>query len=140
MTQKYPACEHGAETLFLVIKQMLLLLAATVAGYTIWCMGHKVAAATTWVAGAADYLASWITWMMSVTAVVKIVDYLGPMLHTVEPLVALATPALTLMPMQGAMPIIKSLPGGQVVTATISVCMAVVTLCSRSTAHISAIP
>ena len=101
-------------------------------------MVQRIAVVTTWVVGIAEYIASGISWVMSFTMVAKIAEYIGPMLYTVKPFIALAAPALT--PMQGAGPIITSMPGGQVVTATISVFMAVVSVCFKGNTNDAVLP
>ena len=104
----------------------------------VWRMVQRIAVVTTWVVGIAEYSASGISWVMSFTMVAKIAEYIGPMLYAFKPFIALAAPALT--PMQGAVPFIKSMPGGQVVTATISVCMAAVSFCFKGSTHAAVLP
>ena len=101
-------------------------------------MVQRIGVVTTWVVGIAEYSASGISWVMSFTMVAKIAEYIGPMLYTIRPIIALAAPALA--PMQGAVPIITSMPGGKVVTATISVFMAAVSVCFKSNTNAAVLP
>ena len=52
--------------------------------------------------------------------------------------IAMAAPALA--PMQGAVPIITSIPGGRLVTASVSVFMAAITVCFRSNTNAAILP
>ena len=117
---------------------LVTLLVSTLAGYVVWRMVQKIAVVTSWVAEIAEYLVSGISWVMSFTMLAKLAEYVGPMLYTFQPLIMMATPAL--VPMQVTVPIVNCIPGGKVVTASVSVLMAAITVCFRSNANAAILP
>ena len=135
-----PFADAGAlaGTLFLLAKLMLMLMVTTIAGYVVWLLAQKLADITSWVVEVAEYMASGISWVMSFTMVAKLAEYVGPMLYTFQPFIAMAVPALA--PMQGAVPIITSIPGGRLVTASVSVFMAAITVCFKSNTNSAVLP
>ena len=135
-----PSAVAGASagTLLLLAKLMLMLLVTSIAGYVGWLLAQKIAVVTTWVVEIAEYMASGISWVMSFTMMAKLAEYVGPMLYTFQPIIAMAAPALA--PMQGAVPIITSIPGGRLVTASVSVFMAAITVCFKSNTNSAVLP
>ena len=119
-------------------KLMLMLMVTSIAGYVVWLLAQKIAVITSWVVEIAEYMASGISWVMSFTMVAKLAEYVGPMLYTFQPLIAMAVPALA--PMQGAVPVITCIPGGRLVTATVSLFMAAITVCFRSNTNAAVLP
>ena len=135
-----PFADAGAlaGTLLLFAKLMLILMVTTTTGYVVWLLAQKLADITSWVVEVAEYMASGISWVMSFTMVAKLAEYVGPMLYTVQPLISMAVP--TLAPMQGAVPVITCIPGGRLVTATMSLFMAAITVCFRSNTNAAVRP
>ena len=117
---------------------LVTLLVSTLAGYVVWRMVQKIAVVTSWVAEIAEYLVSGISWVMSFTVLAKLAEYMGPMLDTFQPLAMMASPAF--VPMQAAVPIVNYIPGGKVVTASVSALMAAITICVRSNANDAILP
>ena len=135
-----PFADAGASagTLLFFAKLMLMLMVTTIAGYVVWLLAQKLADITSWVVEVAEYMASGISWVMSFTMMAKLAEYVGPMLYTFQPIIAMAAPALA--PMQGAVPIITSIPGGRLVTASVSVFMAAITVRFKSNTNAAMLP
>ena len=135
-----PSAVAGASagTLFFLAKLLLMLLVTSIAGYVGWLLAQKIAVVTTWVVEVAEYMASGISWVMSFTMMAKLAEYVGPMLYTFQPIIAMAAPALA--PMHVAVPIVTCIPGGKLVTATVSVFMAAITVCFKSNTNAAILP
>ena len=136
-----PSAVAGASvaTLLYIAKLLLILLITSFVGYAGLLLAQKIAVATNWAVEAADYLASGLGWVMSFTIVAKLAEYVGLLLHTIQPIIAMAGPALT--PIQVAVPIVVSnIPGGRIVTASISLFIAAATVCFRSNTNAALLP
>ena len=136
-----PSAIAGASaiTLWFFAKLLLILLITLFVGYAGLLLAQKIAVVTTWAVEAADYLASGMGWVMSFTIVAKLAEYAGPLLYTIQPIIAMAGPVLT--PIQVAVPIVvSSIPGGRIVTASISLFIAAATVCFRSNTNAALLP
>ena len=126
--------EASVGTLVYLAKLLLMLLVTLVSGYAGLLLAHKVAVVTNWAVDAAEYIASGLGWVMSFTIIAKLAELAGPLLHHIQPVMAMAGPAIT--PIQVAVPIVvSSIPGGKMVTASISMFIAAATVCFRSNTH-----
>ena len=129
----------SAATLLFFAKLLLILLITSFVGYVGWLLAQKIAVVTIWAVEAADYMASGMSWVMSFAIMVKLAEYAGPILYTIQPIIAMAGPALA--PIQVAVPIVvSSIPGGKIVTASISLFIAAVTVCFKSNTSAALLP
>ena len=102
----------SAATLLFFAKLLLILLITSFVGYVGLLMAQKIPVVTIWAVEAANYMASGMSWVMSFTIMVKLAEYAGPILYTIQPIIAMAGP--TLAPIQVAVPIVvSSLPAGK---------------------------
>ena len=147
MTQKAPGYTQlssaiagaSAATLLFCAKLLLMLLTMSFFGYAGLLLAQKIAVVTNWAVEAANYLASGMGWVMSFTIVAKLAEYAGPLLYTIQPIITMAGPALT--PIHMAVPIVvSSIPGGRIVTASISLFIAAATVCFRSNTNAALLP